>query len=108
MGEYLPPQWQTQLEAVAPGITEQFDAQVGNSSEPWYQTLIRVLPTLVMTDYQRRILNVQIDRAAQGQPPLDMSQYGVGVNVGISADTQKLLIIGGLALVGLFIFTRGR
>ena len=60
---------------------------------------MRAMSTVVMTDYQRKLLNIQIQRAKDGQPPLDMSNYGVGVSVGISPDVQKLLLIGGAAIV---------
>lgn len=106
--QYMPQQWATTFDTIAPGFTQQFEAATGNSSEPWYQTAIRVMGGLIMTDYQRRLLNVQLERAQQGLPPLDAAQYGVGVNVGLSADTQKILIIGGLALAGLIVFMGSR
>jgi len=45
---------------------------------------------------QRKVIDVQIARAAAGQAPLDidMSRYGVGpqATVGVSQDTQRLLL----------------
>ncbi len=105
---YFPDEWKSVFEVTAPGFNAQFEPQVGNSSEPWYVVAGRVASTLIMTDFQRRLLNIQLDRAEQGLPPLDPGQYGVGVNVGLSPDTQKLLIVGGLALVGLFLFVGSR
>jgi len=62
---------------------------------------LRVAPQLFMADNQRRLLNIQLDRASKGLPPLDSSNYGLGVNVGLAPDTQKLIMygVGALALV---------
>jgi hypothetical protein len=49
---------------------------------------------IVLADSQRKLLNVQMQRAQQGLPPLDSGQYGLGVSMGLSPDTQKLLLYG--------------
>ena len=74
--------------------------------EDWLAAGIRLANTVVMADSQRRLLNVQIARAQQNLPPLDTSQYGVGVNVGLSPDTMKLLGFGALGLVALMLLGR--
>lgn len=103
----LSPEYFGVVEQIAPGLIATATTQQ-SSGESTLQTLIRAASTVIMTDYQRRLLNVQLDRASQGLPPLDMSQYGVSanVNVGVSADVQKLMIIGGVALVGVMLFMR--
>lgn len=71
------------------------------SGESWTDTLSRILPSLVLANSQRQLLAVQMDRARQGLPPLDASQYGLGVSVGVSPEVQRLLLIGGgLLLAG--------
>lgn len=60
---------------------------------------------------QRKVLDYQLSRMKQGLAPLDidMNQMGAGgpsVSVGISSDTQKLLIYGGLAVIAAFFFLR--
>lgn len=87
------------VDQIAPGFGSVVQSQAGSAGEPWYTVAMRAMSTVVMTDYQRKLLNIQIERAKNGQAPLDMSNYGVGVSVGISPDVQKLLLIGGAAIV---------
>ena len=57
-----------------------------------------------MADYQRRLLNLQLERARQGQPPLDVSQYGVGVN--IQAPQLNTVILLGVGLLAVLLLRR--
>lgn len=102
----IPPQYQVQLEKDAPGIT-QIVASQKTPSESWFDSLTRLLPSLAATYQQKQLLDVQVERARQGLPPLNTSQYSsnFGVNVGVSPDTQKLLIYAGLGLAALFVFS---
>lgn len=56
---------------------------------------------------QRQVLDMQLQRAQQGLPPLniDPSQYGVPrAEVGLSSDTRQLLIYGGIGFGALLLF----
>jgi hypothetical protein len=86
------------LEEVAPGITG-IVASTQNPGESWTDALVKVLPAIAATVQQKQLLQVQVDRAKAGLPPLDVSQYTPGVNVGLSKDTQQLLIYGGIAAI---------
>lgn len=60
-----------------------------------------------LTALQTYQLNqINLERARMGLPPIDVSQYatGVGVRVGLSPQTQQLIIYGGLALLGVLVF----
>ncbi len=92
---------------IAPGIVEQARA-LAVAGEDWISALSRAATTVLMTDAQRRLLNIQLERARAGLPPLDSSQYGLGVSVGIGADTQRMLLIGGAVLLGMFLLMRRR
>lgn len=100
----IPPQYQTQLEKDAPGITQIVASQQA-PTESWIDSLSRLLPTLAATYQQKQLLDVQVDRARQGLPPLNTNQYGAGINVGVSQDTQKLLMYGAIGLGALFVFS---
>jgi hypothetical protein len=80
--------------------------------EDYINAALRVAQSYVLADSQRKLLNVQMQRAQQGLPPLDSGQYGLGVSMGLSPDTQKLLLygVGALALVMLLpaLLKRGR
>jgi len=56
---------------------------------------------------QKKILDLQLQRAQQGLPPLDinMQSYGFGpqATVGLSSDTKTLLMWGGAALAAVYL-----
>jgi hypothetical protein len=86
------------LESVAPNITT-LVAERTEPGESWIDTLQRLLPVVAATYQQKQILDIQVERARQGLPPLNANQVAAGVNVGIDPQTQKMLMIfGGLAL----------
>lgn len=95
------------LNAVAPNTTTVI-AQTAVPGESWFDTLARALPLVAATYQQKEILGVQMDRAKAGLPPLNMSQYAAGVNVGLSPDTSKLLLYGALGIAALFMFSHAR
>jgi len=77
--------------------------------EDYIAAALRVAQSYIMADSQRRLLNAQLTRAQQGLPPLDSSQYGLGVSLGLSAETQKWIMYGaGGLLVAYLIFRKVR
>lgn len=95
------------LDQIAPGLSVTVtDSQ--QAGESWVDTLARVLPTLVLADSQRRLLNVQMQRAQQGLPPLNTGQYGLGVNVGLSPQTLTMIGIGVVGILGVLWLSRRR
>lgn len=91
------------LETITPGLNTFAEKQAVPGDE-WWETVARAATAVVMTDYQRQLLQVQIDRAKQGLPPLPMDQYGVGVSVGVAPSAQQsgaylLLGIGALMIL---------
>ena len=97
---YSTPDLNTPVSAtsVPPGTSSDFQAAM--------QALQGALPTIALTLQQRQILAVQQQRMAAGLPPLDASQYGVGVSVGLSSQTQTMLLAGAALLA--FLFMRKR
>lgn len=94
------PAYAESLHSIAPNVVQLTEAN-RQGDEPWYEALARLLPALAATQQQRELLKVQTERARAGLPPLDTSQYGVGVRVGLSEDTKQLLIYGAVALAAL-------
>lgn len=90
--------WTASLETVAPNITS-LVAEQRMQSESWIDALERILPAVVSTWQQKEIMQVQVERAKQGLPPLDASQLAAGVNVGLSPEVQRMVWIGGGALL---------
>lgn len=89
--------WAASLDEVAPGITDLTVQQSQASGENWIDSLSRLLTAVAVTEQQRALLRVQVERAKRGEPPLNVSQYAAGAQVGISPDTKWFL---GLALAG--------
>lgn len=105
-GDMPSPEYAASLEAVAPGIVPLIQ-QTQVQGDTWTDTLKRSLPIIAATVQQKQILDVQMDRAKQGLPPLDASQYGVGVSVGLSPEVMKMLMLGALG-IGAAIFLSRR
>lgn len=100
----LTPTWTVALESVAPTVTQKIVSQQ-QANEPWWETWGRIASSVVMAKQQRDLMQINVDRAKQGLPPLDLAQYsGVGVNVGLSAQTQQLVTYGGIALLAFLVF----
>ena len=96
------------LDQVAPGIVQKIN-QTQTPGESWIDTLTKLVPALTMTVQQVQLMQLNIERAKNGLPPIDIATYsGIGVNVGLSASTKNLLIYGGIALVAVLFLTRGR
>jgi hypothetical protein len=99
----LPTQWDMSLETLAPGVGQLIESQQGHT-ESWYDALARLLPVMAATYQQKQLLSVQVERARQGLPPLDVSNYAPGVNVGLDEKTQRLLIIGGVVALAVLAY----
>ena len=96
------------LDQIAPGIVQKIN-QTQTANESWIDTLTKLATAVVMTAQQTQLIQLNIERAKAGLPPIDITQYsGVGVNVGLSSSTRNLLIYGGIALVAVLFLTRGR
>ena len=96
------------LDQVAPGIVQKI-TQTQVQGESWIDTLQKLVPALTMTVQQVQLMQLNIERAKGGLPPIDIASYsGIGVNFGLSPETKNLLIYGGIALVAVFFLTRGR
>lgn len=93
------------IEAAAPGITDVAN-RIAVEGESIISAISRAMTMVAMTEYQRQILKTQLERARQGLPPLQPSEYAPAVNVGLSPQTRSLLIYGGLALVAVMLLRR--
>jgi hypothetical protein len=76
----------------------------------WGKSVMDLAKGYLVYDTQRDVIKLNIKRAEQGLPPLPMDAFNPQVNVGLSADVQKLgmIAIGGLIIVGLISAARKR
>lgn len=65
------------------------------------QAIQTVVPAALQTVSQQKLINANLQRAQQGLPPLDISSVTPGVTVGLSPQTQKLLMYAGGAAIAL-------
>lgn len=87
------------IDQFAPGFS-QYLPDLGAGASDWIESISKAAGALAMTKAQRDLLEVQIDRARRGLPPLDSSQYGLGATVGVSRDT---IITAGFVVGGLLV-----
>lgn len=74
-------------ETIAPGIVE-YAQQIRIVGEDLIGAIARIRAQVQMSDTQRQLLDMQIERARTGQPPLNLAQYGLG------GATQPQMILG--------------
>ncbi len=100
----LTPAWTVSLETLAPTITAKIKSQQ-QQDEPWWEAWSRIASSVVMTKQQYDLMQINVERAKRGEKPLDVAAYsGIGVNVGLSSQTQALVTYGGLALLAFLVF----
>jgi len=92
------------INQTAPGLLQQAD-KIAVPGEDWISAVSRAISTVAMADSQRKLLDIQLERARQGKPPLDSSQYGLGVSVGVS---PQIIMLGFAALAVVFLLARRR
>lgn len=85
-------------------------APASSSFSTVLQTLIQGAGAALLTKQQldtaQKVTDIQLQRAQQGLAPLNTSALGlpgVGVNVGLSDSTSKLVMYGGLALLAVLL-----
>jgi hypothetical protein len=99
----IPAAYKMALEDAAPGVTTAI-AQAQTPNENWTETLTRILPNLTMGVQQLQLMQINVDRAKKGLPPVDAQAYsGAYVNVGLDPNTQKLVTYAGLGILALFV-----
>lgn len=84
----------------------------GPTTSIWAQitdTVKNAAAVILPTIQQQKLLNVQLDRAKAGLPPLDLSRYesaSQGLNVGINRSTQTTLLMIAAGVAGVFLLSK--
>jgi hypothetical protein len=87
-------------QASTEGATDSTPAPTTSFSDTIANTIKTLANGILPILGQQKILNVQLDRAQKGLPPLDTTGYvdNTGLNVGLTSSTQKtFLMIAGIA-----------
>jgi len=102
----IPAAYKVALEEAAPGVSTAV-AQAQKPGEAWTDALVRILPNLTMGVQQLQLMQINVDRARKGLPPVDAQAYsGAYVNVGLDPNTQRLVTYAGLGILALLLLNR--
>jgi hypothetical protein len=64
-------------------------------------TIEKLLPVYAQYKQQRELIKLNIERAKQGLAPIEAEQIAPQVRVGLTSDTQRLLLFGVLGVLGI-------
>lgn len=81
----------------------------GTALQQFVSTVAQAGAAVLPLIQQQKVLKLQLQRAQQGLPPLDVGAYidpNAGLNVGINPATQKVLLWLGGGVVGAWLLTR--
>jgi len=102
-GMTIPVAYRVALESGAPGITQKID-EAQKPGESWADTAIRIATSLSLGIQQFQFMQINVDRARKGQPPIDANAYsGAYVNVGLDPNTQRLVTYAGIGILALVV-----
>lgn len=72
----------------------------GGSYSGFLTSLVNMIPQFMQFDAQHRLMQINLQRAQQGLPPIDASRYTPGIQVGATSDTQRMVyVVAGLAAI---------
>jgi hypothetical protein len=76
-----------------------------SATESWISTVKNAASAVLQVNQQRQVMDMQLQRARAGLPPLDVSAYtdAAAYQVGLNQSTQRTLLIGAGILVGGFV-----
>lgn len=99
-------------ESIAPGIVD-YAQSIKTASMSIIDALSYARNSVSMTDQQRDLLSVQLDRARQGLPPLNTSVYGIGAQQNqmgafFAQNQGMILLIVGAIIVALMMRDKGK
>ncbi len=99
------------LETGSPGIMDKIGQVQDAEGIDWISALAKVAQSLVVADSQKQYLAANLELARAGKPPLDASNYGLGVSVGMDANTRKMVgfaVAGALGIAALAVMNSRR
>jgi len=95
------------IDNIAPGMT-QVISQQSQPGESWIDTAQRALTMIIMTNTQRQLMQINLERARQGLRPITASEAGLAVGVEVGSETRQLLMYGGIALLAVLLISQLR
>lgn len=72
-------------------VTPEAEAVTASTTDQIFSALEKLASIYGSVRMQDKLLDINMERAQLGLPPIDAAQYSPGVNVGLTAQTQQLL-----------------
>jgi hypothetical protein len=99
----IPVEFKVAINTGAPGLAPKIE-EAQKPGETWTDTYIRIATGLSLGLQQIKFMQLNVDRAKKGLPPVDANAYsGAYVNVGLDPNTQRLVTYAGLGILALFV-----
>ena len=104
----FPPDLKANLDKTAPGFVGLVNQGIA-VGESVYSAALRLMTNMQMTEGQRQLIQINVERAKKGLAPIDIAPYtGIPVNVGLTSGTQQLVTYAGIALIGLVLLNMAK
>jgi hypothetical protein len=71
------------------------------ASESWFDKIVKAASAVGLIITQRDIAKINLERVKQGKEPLSTDVTGTAINLGIAAETRKVLVWTAVGLGGL-------
>lgn len=86
------------------GLSGLGEGEGGSVISEWGSRIMDFGKQVLQLKGQQDLIKLNIARAEQGLPPVDQGSVAPQMNVGLAADTQKIVLyaVGGLALTAIF------
>ena len=95
-------------QAATEGVTTGASQPTTVSSSNIIDTIKAAVPAFLTISNDQKILNAQLDRAAKGLPPLNLSSYtaNTGLQFGLNASTQNTVLMVAAGLGAIFLLSK--
>ena len=104
----FPPELKATLDKNVPGFVGLVNSAIG-VGESVFDASLRLMTSMQMSQAQRDLVKVNVERAKRGERPIDISPFtGIPVNIGMTPGTQQLVTYAGIALIGLVLLNMAK
>jgi hypothetical protein len=93
-------------EPAGSGVNVNMPGTTSGQPSDWLSAITSALPKVSAFATAEQLAQVNIDRAKQGLPALQTSQYAPQVGVGLDAQTKTFITYGGIALSALILIPK--
>lgn len=91
-----------------PGLYGLGDVVDSTMDTTWMNNIPNWIRDIQAAINTQRLLDLNIQRAQQGLPPLTGADVAPTLNFGLSAQTQQLVLYGGIALLAVLLMKKAR